>query len=892
MKINARSLWMTMVVAMFAHHAGTAAESERWTPFHLPWESPDGSVTDARFLLDAPAGKHGFIQVRDGHFYFPHAGHARFWAVNLSGEANFPPPESAPRVAERLARFGFNLVRMHGLDAPWGKTFFRWGAPDTQHIEPEQFEKFDNFVAELEKRGIYLNLNLHVGRHFTASDGVAQAECLGYGKYCVIFDPRMIELQKDYARQLLTHRNTRTGRTYADDPAVVIIELTNEDSLFLAWTSGFLRGRQTTRAASDWCDIPPFYGEELTRFYNQWLAKRYPTREALVAAWKEGSRAPGTPILRNGDFAGGATGWELSKSGKAAASLETTHDALGGTACAKITVATVDGTPWHVMLTQKSLKLQKGMKYRVAFRARASAARQVNAEVCHSSPYRGCGNARFDVGSEWRDCQFTFTAPEDDDQVRLSFQFGEATGATWISDVILHEAPIHGLRDDEDAARDTVRRLDPTEFGSATTERFRDEGRFYFEMERHYYATMRQFLRVELHVRALIEGTNENYGLPNLRAQTTQDLMDCHAYWQHPSFPRQPWSRTDWTIGNTPMLDAPERCTLSALSRSAVAGKPMTVSEYNHPFPSEYGCEMPLLLAAYASLQDWDAVYGYTFGHHWTERELSGDAVTGYFDLCNEIGKLAQMPTASLIFQRGDVRPAKKLVSVAYDEHQCYDSLKLPRWERTRFHLDGELSPLLPLVHRFRIERFDASRTTRAADLGFTPPEGRIASDTGELLWEATEKRAGRLTINTPRAQAAIGWVGGRTLKTDDAEFQLKTPFCAVSLVALDGQPLARSKKILLVAAARYANTGMEWNAERTSVGDKWGGPPLLIEAVEGEIVLRRAAGTAALQAVPLDGCGRPRTERPAEPAKRDAGIVVPLHANDATVWYVLQPAP
>ena len=33
-----------------------------------------------------------------------------------------------------------------------------------------------------------------------------------------------------------------------------------------------------------------------------------------------------------------------------------------------------------------------------------------------------------------------------------------------------------------------------------------------------------------------------------------------------------------------------------------------TVSEYNHPFPNEYGCEMPLLLAAYASLQGWDAI--------------------------------------------------------------------------------------------------------------------------------------------------------------------------------------------------------------------------------------------------------------------------------------------
>ena len=893
MKTNTRGFGMAAVAMMLALGAGMAAEPERWVPFHLPWESPEGSVTDARFLLDAPAGKHGPITVRDGHLGFKNGNRVRFWATNLSGEGSFPPPEVAPRVADRLARFGFNLVRLHGMDSQWGNTLFPKKAPDTQHFDPEQLDKLDRLIAELEKRGIYINMNLHVGRHFTAGDGLPESESLGYGKYCVIFDPRMIELQKDYARQLLGHRNPYTGRAYAEDPAVVIIELTNENSLFGGWTSGFLRGKADRKPVNTtWTDIPPYYGGELTEFYNQWLAKRYPTREALTTAWKEGSREPGTQLLRNGDFGDGATGWELTKFNKAAASLEMAHVAPGDKPCAKVTVAEVDGTPWHIMLTQRPLKLQKGMKYRVAFRARASAARRLNAEVCHSSPYRGCGSARFDVGAEWRDCQFTFIAPEDDDQVRLSFQFGEATGAAWIGDAVLHEAPVYGLRDDEDAAHGTVRRLEPEVFASHTVARFRDEGRFYYEMESRYDRAMYRFLRDELKVRALIEGTNHNYGLPCLRAESLLDLMDCHAYWQHPSFPRKPWSTTDWTIGNTAMLDAPEGNCISQLCRSSVAGKPFAVSEYNHPFPNEYGCEMPLLLAAYASLQDWDAVYGYTFNHRWTEELLGGDKVTGYFDLANEVGKMAQMPSASLMFQRGDVRPARKLVTVGYDENQTYDSLKEQSWDRTRFHLNGELSPLLPLVHRFRVERFDAPRTTRAADLGFTPPEGRIASDTGELLWEVAGKRTGRLTINTPCAQAAVGWVGGQTLKTADAQFQLKTPFCAVSLVALDRHPLAKSKKILLVAAARCANTGMEWNAGRNSIGDKWGGPPLLVEPVEGEVVLHRASGAVALQALPLDECGRPRIDHPLNLAKRDAEIAVPLRADSATVWYILQPAP
>jgi hypothetical protein len=852
-----------------------AANAEPWVPFHLPWDAPADAVADVRFLLDAPAGKHGFLEVRDGHFWFSGLGRQRFWAVNLSGEANFPPPEVAPRVADRLAKFGFNLVRMHGLDAPWGKTFFRWHAPDTQHFEPGQFEKFDQLTAALEERGIYLNLNLHVGRQFTAADGVAQAEWLGYGKYCVIFDPRMIELQKDYARQLLTHRNPHTGRTYAEDPAVVILELTNEDSLFLAWTSGFLRGRQTTHPPSDWCDIPPFYGEELTRFYNQWLAARYPSRQALVRAWQGGARAAGAQMLR-----AGAKNWDFWAAGTAAAKIETTGETN------TVSVNAVDGTPWHVMLTQRQLKLQKGMKYRVTCRARASASRSIAAEVCHNDPWRGYGSVQFDLTEQWKDYQFTFTAPEDDDNARLSFQFGQATGTVWLADVSLHEAPIGGLRDDEDPTRGTVRRLEPAEFSSVTAERFRDEGRFYFELERRYYETMRRYLREELKVRALIEGTNEHYGLPSLAAQATLDLMDCHAYWQHPEFPRQPWSRTDWTIKNTAMLENPARCTLSALSRSAVLGKPMVASEYNHPFPSEYGCEMPLLLAAYASLQDWDAVYGYTFGHQWTARELGGDAVTGYFDLCNEVSKMAQMPTASLLFQRGDVQPAKRLVKLAFDQDRLYDSLKEKRWDRLQFFTDGELSPLLPLVHRLRIDQFTAARTTRAADVAFTEPAGRIASDTGELLWEAAGKRAGWLTVNTPHTQAAVGWIGGQTLRAADAEFHLTTPFCAVSLTALDGQPLSRATKILLVAAARCANTGMRWNAERTSVTDQWGGPPLLIEPVEGQIRLRHSA---SLEVVPLDGAGRPQAGKASVMAPRDGACAIPLAAADATVWYLLR---
>jgi hypothetical protein len=854
-------------------------------PFFLAWDAPGDAFADVRFMLDPPAGKHGPIMVRDGHPAFANGSRARFWGTNFSGDACFPPKEVAERVADRLAKYGFDLVRFHGLDG-FGKGIFDRSKGDTRHLDPEQMDRLDYMIAQLEKRGIYVNLNLHVGRRFTAADGVAEADWLVYAKYCVIFDARMIELQKEYARQLLTHRNAYTGKTYAEDPAVVIIEMTNENSLLGGWTRGFLRGEQRSRPNNAWTDIPPFYGEELTRLYNQWLVKRYGTREAVVKAWDDGARKAGAQQLINGDFAQGDKGWRLGATKPAEGRFEIARE--DSRPCAKVTVAKTSDAPWHVMLTQSGLKIRKDEKYAVSFRVKASAPRKVAAEVAHSGPdpYRGYGSTSGDATTDWGERRFTFVAPDDDDSVRLSFHFGSAIGTVWLSDIQLAEAAIDGLRDNEDPTKGTVGRLAPEEFGSVTTARFRDEGRFLYETEMAYYKQMYDLLKKDLGVRALVEGTNHNYGLPCLWAESSLDLVDCHAYWQHPSFPRQPWSRTDWTIGNSAMLDDPQRNTITALSRSSFEGKPFTVSEYNHPFPNEYACESPLLMAAYAALQDWDAVYFYTFAHRWRENELSGNEVTGYFDVCNQVSQMVQMPTASLVFRRADVQPAKRLVGITYDEKRVFDSLREQSRE-SLFRLERPLSPLLPLVHRFRVAKYDADRTTRVEDLGFVEPKGKAVSDTGELVWDAIVRGSSCLTIDTPLTRAAVGWIGGKKIETTGARFEATTPFCAVSAISLDGKPLGKSGKVLVVAVARCANTDMKWNEKRNSVGGDWGKPPILIEPVEGRVILKRDAGAPALSLVALDSRGAPAGQALAATVE-NGSVAIPIGSEPATAWYAL----
>ena len=81
-------------------------------------------------------------------------------------------------------------------------------------------------------------------------------ELLGFAKALTYFNPRLIELQKEYARQLLTHRNPYTGNEYRHEPAVAIVELVNENSIVESWFSGRLLGKNQQKNPGTWTDIP------------------------------------------------------------------------------------------------------------------------------------------------------------------------------------------------------------------------------------------------------------------------------------------------------------------------------------------------------------------------------------------------------------------------------------------------------------------------------------------------------------------------------------------------------------------------------------------------------------------------------------------------------------
>lgn len=219
------------------------------------------SPVDVSFLLDAPAGKHGFVRAQGAHLVTPDGKRIRFWGVNVTdwskGSVMVPSKEDALLWAATLARFGVNCVRFQFLDLPTPRGLIDGRVDDTRHLDLEVFDREDFFIAELEKRGIYINFNLLVGRPFKAGDGVQDYQKLREGaKGTSLFDARMIELQKEYARQLLTHSNPYTRLEYRNDPAVAMVEINNENALWIGAHGP-----------------TPFYDQELAGFYNAWLKK-------------------------------------------------------------------------------------------------------------------------------------------------------------------------------------------------------------------------------------------------------------------------------------------------------------------------------------------------------------------------------------------------------------------------------------------------------------------------------------------------------------------------------------------------------------------------------------------------------------------------------------------
>lgn len=252
-------------------------DTAKWFAYEQPTAAKlKGTPLDVSFLLDTPAGKHGFLQTKNGGFYFEDGTKGRFWGANLSGAGNFRTYQESEELAERMAQSGWNLARLHALDGFWMSTnIFGTNYTSTKKIDQQQLDKVFYLIAQLKKRGIYVLIDLMAYRKSFAADGIASIEDIGAGwKFEGMFDPYLIELQKEFIKQLLTQVNPYTGLALVNDPVLAMLDLYNEATL-VGFDPGPLKFNSTT----------PYYQTQLQDLFNKWLRQKYKNREALEAAW-------------------------------------------------------------------------------------------------------------------------------------------------------------------------------------------------------------------------------------------------------------------------------------------------------------------------------------------------------------------------------------------------------------------------------------------------------------------------------------------------------------------------------------------------------------------------------------------------------------------------------
>lgn len=247
------------------------ADGTKWLAYEPPIGKSKTGALDFSWLNDAPAGKHGYVTSQGDQFVFEDGTPVKFFGVNLGFEAAMPEKTMAEAVAEDLYRSGANMARIHATDCTWGG-IIDYSRETTDHFDLARLDRLDYLIHCLRQKGIYIHLDMTAGRGFKAADGFTEEELQYAGanvRAVRFFDERIIRLEKEYITRYMTHRNPYSGLTYAEDPAVAIVQYTNENSI-------------------TWYQIPgtvTAFDKMLDLRFNLWLADKYGSRQALQEAW-------------------------------------------------------------------------------------------------------------------------------------------------------------------------------------------------------------------------------------------------------------------------------------------------------------------------------------------------------------------------------------------------------------------------------------------------------------------------------------------------------------------------------------------------------------------------------------------------------------------------------
>lgn len=876
-------------------------------PFQPTHNAPD-NITNVRTWAGVdgrPAGLDGFVSTDGERFVDANGTELRFIGTQCGMTGCFPSHEQADKLAKEFTRYGINIVRMHYVSHRNPKN----GYPVlNSFIEPVQLEKFDYFISKLKENGIYVYFQLNIARKFGVINGIVNAGQLPKYKNGVDnVNPRMIELQKMFHKEILDHVNPYTGIAYKDETCISMMEIANENSIIHSW---FSPTHKFTAL------VEPYKSEFISK-WNDYLIKKYGNTENLRNAWVPRAADDGQEILTNANDDPYNNSWKIQKAGNADASTQfrnsTKRDSQLNPKYLRLNVASTTPNKVEPRLYQTGLSLEKGKPYCLKFRVRSDSPMNIVARLHQDhAPYADAG-LKVTVKSdfEWKEYKYNFTATVSDKNVKLVFN-NFVPGIVDIADVSLSKGLDYQWPEGqslEAANIDWPYNYNWTELSQRSVD-FID---FLSQLEYSYFTDMYDNTKNNLGIKSNVTGTQIGYGLN--RAQAGMDYCDNHCYWCHPAFPGGKWDNNHFNVRNDAIINAwgHPASTFTKVARQRILGKPYTVSEFDIPNLNFYCAEANLMMAALGAFQNWSGLIQFS----WIlDTDFDRTHVWPQFDMCSAPQKLVHFPACYAMFVRRDVRKADDSMVFARPSNNEDDvkAIATKRSSSAPADYESNFMCALPLVMKAGTDVTEApelfSKEGRKVVTKFSDApkdivdqytSKHLVSGTGELIWDWQQKGAGYFMVDTRYTKVFSGFVKGRSftyrgmsLIPGKSRLDWMTVSLTLARPSENSKPsnLLRPGSYLLAATGLVQNTGMKIvevgkNPSKLSIsepdGGKLGTGPVLCEGIDAKLVFAGLRDRVKCYALDSDGNRVMEVPVTSTPAGEAVLEISPIYK---TVWY------
>lgn len=864
------------------------------------WPSTDGNQ----------AGATGFITAKGEEFKDALGNTKRFLGTNICFSGNFPTHADAERVAEELARYGINVVRLHYVhhQFPPDKIYPK----PNSFIEPKQLERFDYLFAKLKEKGIYTYFQLNIARKFGEQNGFENASKLPHMNHGVDnIVEMMITLQKHYHYEILNHKNPYTGLKYKDEPAIAMLELANENSIIYSWFTPRYR----------FPDLVEPYASYIKKLWNSWLSLKYDSTEALKQAWVSGLEGDGTEYIPDGIInTDKPENWLLQIDNVAKAEWSalpaTSKDNIKGKYFVRLNVQKQGGTLNMPQFSKTGFKFKNMEPMCLKLKMRAD--RPVEAKLRFSqdhAPWAVAGfNTTVSLTKKWQEFEFNFSSNMDDDGIRMVLS-GLPVCSVDIADMSLVSGMSYVWPNEQNLEEGTIDWPNRGEW-SLLPKRAFDFTEFLAGQEAYYFANLYSHLKVNLRAPQPATGTQRNWGfdLP----QAKMDYVDYHSYWNHPVFPSgRVWDGNLWNVGTGALVNGEyyPATLLTNVAHSRIWGRPLTISEYDCPSLNLHSAEGNLIASALGAFQNWGGIVQFAWTH---DTNFFRDVLNTMYDMCSATQKLVHFPACHAMFVRGDV--SKGSTEMVYSRSSSLDKdVHKLAITQSPFQINSEKSNLLKHLPLTMVagkqmeempELFDVEGRTVIRTEDDVPQHikdafanGEVKSSSGELTWNWQVKGSAFFKVDTKNTKVFTGFVKGRSFEYDGMLFTPgKTRLDWLTFSMTSTNPEASGEIVEnVVKSGTYlvALTGLCHNTDAVYVdlgggrrisnsaayGGSVGHTPILCEGINADLKLSSLAGRVECHA--LDGGGN-RMGQVKVSSDADGNAVVAFSPEYKTVWYEL----